>query len=111
MDTALIVAVSSVGVTLVLGILQFINYRSTAKKADVESYTTLINTVVTKTKTEFDIMTDVVTQLRLRVTELQDEILELKTEHAKENAEKDATISDLQNRLLRCENKLSECGG
>jgi hypothetical protein len=102
MDTSLIVALSSVGVTLVLGLLQLINYRTAAKKADVEGYTSLINATVTKTKAEFDIMTDVVSQLRLRITDLQQEIVELK----EDNKNKDAIISDLQNRLLTCESNL-----
>ena len=104
MNTTLILTIIPIVMSIALGISQLFLYKKQAKKADIDSFTELVNTTTNKTKTEFDIMNDLVTQLRARISDLQEEIIELK----RENADKDLQIKDLTERLTACETKLNQ---
>ena len=103
MNTTLILTIIPIVMSIALGISQLFLYKKQAKKADIDSFTELVNTTTNKTKTEFDIMNDLVTQLRAGISDLQEEIIELK----RENADKDLQIKDLTERLTACETKLN----
>lgn len=86
---------SFVGV-IALGLFQRKLWKSQAKKTDVESYTTLVETITKRTDTEFTIMKELNTKLREQVNSLQ--------------VEKDILVkevADLRRRLEDCEDCLT----
>lgn len=118
MNTTLILTIIPIVMSIALGISQLFLYKKQAKKADIDSFTELVNTTTNKTKTEFDIMNDLVMQLRARISDLQEEITDLKSQNTNllneiaelktQNTNKDLQIQEVTNRLTICETKLNQ---